>query len=91
MCNTVRSFRDTCNFLTEMLAALSGRFRSTFLLPAKGSHKSHSEAGCPSGVFFVFEEVRKGVKKQGKKRENSGEGSLKHEKRNGERTIKKEG
>lgn len=67
MCNTVRSFRDTCNFLTEMFAALSGSsVRFSSYLP-KGSHKSRSEAVCPSGVFFVFEEVRKGVKKQGKK------------------------
>lgn len=73
-----------------LLRSQGSSVRLSFYL-SKGSHKSRSEAGCPSGVFFVFKEVRKGVKKQGKKRENSGEGSLKHEKRNGERTIRKEG
>lgn len=89
MCNSVRSFQDTCNFFTEMFAALSGiSVLFSFYLP-KGSHESRSEAGCPSGAFFfLFEEVRKGVKKQGKK-ENRGERSLKHGKRDGERTSRK--
>lgn len=73
-----------------MFAALSGSsVPFSFYLP-KGSHESRSEAGCPSGAFFVCKEVRKGVKKQGEK-ENSGERSVKQEKRDGERTSRKEG